>query len=174
MSERAVALGVLVGCACYLIWVALSAHSALSPALRSQGLTRVYLPPKTTEKPGEGRLILDPRPSSLSRELERRYRWPHEALDSELGPLSSAEALSAWLTERGERPELSPLREDSHLPVILWAGERGRLRPLLLIARYGGEWVRFEPSRGVLLGPLPHGSLGQPALSSASLREPRW
>ena len=171
MSERALALSIGALCAVYLSWVAWSAAAALHPKITTQGLSRVYHPPRAL--PPSRDTLLDPRAQSLSDELSWRYQLSLSLQEPEGEPRGLNSARQE-LKRRGARASLGSLNEQSELPCLVEL--RGQAGPELhlLIARYAGEWVRFDPAQGVLLGPLPSGWLGQPTLTSELMREGRW
>ena len=174
MSERATAFGLLALCVAYLSWVAWSALLALDPQITSQGLYRTLPPPKGIQSHGLDMTLLDPRPGTLEGELARRYDVNHEAVRRALATQQPLEALSALLSAQGASVKRAPLQGGSALPALVWIAEGPQAGVHLLIGRYAGEWVRYEPSSGVVMGVLQSDWLGAPSLSSSALRERRW
>lgn len=174
MSERAVAIGLITLCFAYLSWVAWSAHLALDPQVTTRGLWRALPPPRVFELHEGAETLLDDRRGSLPELLSRRYRLDQAQVERALNEPEPLEGLARWL--RGQRlsVELGPLKEDTPLPALLFQAQGAHRGGRLLIARYAGGWVRYEPARGVLLGPLPSGWLGAPCLTSPALDEARW
>jgi hypothetical protein len=174
MSERATAFGLLALCGAYLGWVAWSALLALDPQVTSQGLYRTLPPPRVTQHQGRDVTLLDARPGTLVGELARRYHLPHADVRLALAQRRPLESLSALLSARGETVKRAPLRLDSALPSLVWITEGTQSGLHLLIGRYAGGWVRYEPTLGALMGPIETEWLGAPSLTSSALRERRW
>lgn len=198
-SARPLSTLLFVVCALYVLHLSSQVWWALEPEVSSRGLTRDYPPPQTLEG---GAVLLDPLLDPLTRplpaELKRRYQLSG-ALEAELselikrwGPHLSPQArlveLKALLTSHKLTVHQALLQPESPLPLLIAPPEPSAIAQALaqpsnpkpppalalLIARYAGVWVWFEPSVGVVLDELPAEWRDLEALSIKEWREVRW
>jgi hypothetical protein len=186
-------------CALYALHLGAQIVWALEPEVSSRGLTRDYPAPQQLEG---GAALLDPLTRPLPAELKRRYQLSdqlEEALGAllaswapQLTPQARLAELEALLTSHALSVRRALITQEAPLPLLLTPAspsplaqaltrqltqsrERERASPVaLLIARYAGVWVWFEPSVGVLLAELPAEWRELEGLSIEGWREVRW
>lgn len=165
--------GLLTLCGFYLLWIIWEAYFALSPQIRSRGLHREIAAPQIIQNEAGHTVLLDARVGSLAQELNDRYRWPQALIKEILNSPKPQQALITWLISQGDHPQLIAFHDQIDLPALLWDQKQER-EPILLIARYAGQWVRYDAQLGVVLGDLPVDDSSSLALTSDSLNEARW
>jgi hypothetical protein len=154
----------------YLIGLTSHAHTSLGDNIETIGVHRTYAPHQLRPN---GQRVIDPRATSLSAEMRRRY-----GLDLQQTLMSDPRRLAQRLAQLGVQHRHDKGVGEAGEISLLWppqaSGSKVGLTPVLIIGQYGAGRVWFEEGVGVVAGPILEAWRGRVALRLTRLVNRRW